>query len=209
MRIQVGPVAVDLKDDGDRIVGHLTAGKTFEPNSLAAWAKIVKPGTEVLDIGCYSGLFSIAAALLGARVVAVEPMLPMIERSRENFARNGVEVMLIEAAASDKDGSGEIHYTSVDFTAGASMARKSGLTQPVKLIRLDSLKVENVSAIKIDVERHEAAVLRGAQALLARWRPMLIVEALDDKLKAAVLEAIPGYRIVETMDTRNLLMEPI
>uniref|UniRef100_UPI001916C781 FkbM family methyltransferase n=1 Tax=Mycobacterium paraintracellulare TaxID=1138383 RepID=UPI001916C781 len=45
---------------------------------------------------------------------------------------------------------------------------------PVK--RLDDLHLDDIGLIKIDVEGHELAVLRGATQTLTRNRPAIVVE---------------------------------
>jgi hypothetical protein len=52
------------------------------------------------------------------------------------------------------------------------------VTVPVR--RLDSFEFDRVRLIKIDVEGHELAVLRGGEALLERDHPVLVVE-LDSR----------------------------
>lgn len=50
-------------------------------------------GKEVADIGCGSGVLSVAAMLLGAKsAVGVDIDLPSVEATRENAARNGIDV---------------------------------------------------------------------------------------------------------------------
>ncbi len=52
----------------------------------------LEPGS-FLDVGCGSGVLSVAAALLGhAPVLAVDIEAPSIAATRENAARNGVEL---------------------------------------------------------------------------------------------------------------------
>lgn len=208
MKISVGRVQVKLID-GDRIADHVERKGSFEPQTLAAWAKLVKPGKVALDIGAYTGLFSISAGLLGANVVSIEPIARLVKRLKENASLNGVALTIHNVAASDKSGAGTIaHNSAVAFSAGASLVRKSGPRDAVKIITIDLLGLSDVAAIKIDVERHEAAVLRGARETLKRWRPSLLVEALDEELKQAVLREVPDYRLVEVLDVRNLHLEP-
>jgi len=209
LTVTAGPVAVALIDD-DRICNHVRAKGAFEPDTLAAWAEMCKPGTEVLDVGAYSGLFAIAAAKLWARPIAVEPVPTMVKRIRANAEANGATVTVIQAAASDRDGKAHLGLNeAVHLTAGASLLRKSGGMQ-VKTIRLDSLRVSNVSAIKIDVERHELAVLNGAIDMIRRERPRLIIEALDASARAAVKRMLLRlYRQTAFLDGRNMILEPL
>lgn len=208
LSIQVGPVAVRLIAD-DRICKSIQSGKPFEPDSLAAWAEMCKPSSEVLDVGAYSGLFAIAAAKLGCRPVAIEPLPQMADRLIENARLNEVKVMLLRAAASDSIKMRRIGFNErVWLTSGASLTRKAGAGLLVKVIRVDGLDMENVSAIKIDVEGHEGPVLKGAIELIGRCRPKLLVEVLSAAARKAVEKLLPGYRTVGLLDTRNLLLEP-
>jgi FkbM family methyltransferase len=49
---------------------------------------VISPGEVVVDLGAHSGVFTILAALCGARTVAVEAQSGMIERLKANARRN-------------------------------------------------------------------------------------------------------------------------
>lgn len=51
---------------------------------------IVTPGSHVLDVGCGAGALSVAAALLGARVLAIDIDPDAVAATADNGARNGV-----------------------------------------------------------------------------------------------------------------------
>ena len=55
-----------------------------------------------------------------------------------------------------------------------------GATDRVRVRRLDCLDLPPPDLIKIDVEGHEAAVLRGAAGLLARHQPLIVMESWHD-----------------------------
>jgi FkbM family methyltransferase len=70
----------------------------------------------------------------------------------------------------------------------------TGRTIPVETIRLDSLDLADLGLIKIDVEGHELAALRGAAGLVERFRPTLVVELEDARASAApILELLDSW----------------
>lgn len=209
--IPVGPVTVRLISEGDRIVGSLKERGPFEPQSLAKWAELCAGGGIVLDIGAYTGLYAIAARLLGCHAIAFEPMPVNRARFRDNADLNHVSDKVNSEAVSDQCGESSIGYNPIPFTAGASLLRKTGQFQPVRTLTIDSLNLPKVAAIKIDVERAEPLVLAGARETLARCRPAMLVEVLGQAEKDAVMAAVKGlgYIVVGLLDARNWLMLPL
>lgn len=209
MLIDVGIVKVQLLDD-DRICQHIKAGHGFEPETLRTWAMLMRPHFYALDVGAYSGLFSIIAAKRGALPIAVEPLVELQQRIAENAQLNGVVVGVVPHAASNNVRETTIGVNDkVHLTSGASLSRKSG-ARPVKTWTLDQFNGRPICAIKIDVERHEVEVLEGAIGLLRETRPVLIVECLDEASEKAVTMQLKGlYEAKRRMDQRNILLEPI
>ena len=69
--------------------------------------RYVIPGMEILDVGCGSGIFSIAALLLGAKkAVGVDIDPTAVRTAAENAALNRVEDRF-EALARQPDRSGQ------------------------------------------------------------------------------------------------------
>lgn len=79
------------------------------------------------------------------------------------------------------------HRESTEFI-GQRISYASDDCTKINLVSLDSLRLPRVDLIKIDVEGMELEVLRGAQDVMRRLRPILIVEAI--KTERAALEAV-------------------
>lgn len=212
-KIRVGAIEVDLVPDDDRVVIHHGRDKGgFEPQTRDAWAEIVRPGSIAIDVGAYTGLYAIAAAKLGVRSAwAFEPVPINFERLQQNCRDNGVwSVQIVKGAASDESATVPIYRGgSARLTSGATLTKRANNSEFgfVNTYPIDLFKLSDVSAIKIDAERAELAVLRGARETIERNRPAIIVEDLDSE-ESAMLDLLPRYRVARILDKNNLLLLP-
>jgi FkbM family methyltransferase len=141
------------------------------------WAQLysgfLKSGQLVFDIGANVGARAKVFRHLGCRVVAVEPQNRCVQALRGSF---GKEISIVHAATSDAAGVSTLHITGYHEMATMSpswldISAKSGRydhvvwdrSEVVKTITLDALIREygQPSFIKIDVEGHEEATIRG------------------------------------------------
>ncbi|KAK6127873.1 hypothetical protein DH2020_038381 [Rehmannia glutinosa] len=153
-----------------------------------------------VDVGANVGMASFAAAVMGFKVLAFEPVFENLQRICEGiyFNRVGELVQVFEAAASDRNGNitfhklvGRLDNSAVSAT-GAKMAFKSNeeIALQVKSIPLDEVirESEPVLLLKIDVQGWEYHVLKGASKLLSRKKseaPYLIYEEDERLLQAS------------------------
>lgn len=174
-----GPLRLFTSDKG--ISRHLLDGVTiWEPDIVALFAREFRPGRNIVDAGANLGLHSIALAKLatrGEKVYALEPhpeILPLTRFNCGPFAN----IRCIDRAASD--GARVFSMPSVlgwENAGGAGLQDDAGAgVHAVESVTIDSLGLENVGLMKIDVEGHELACLRGAAETIRRDRPTLVVE---------------------------------
>jgi FkbM family methyltransferase len=203
---------ISLIADDDLQVFHMQRGDGYEAQSLEAWASLINPEKVALDVGAYTGLYSIVAARKGALVLALEPMPANLRRLELNVELNNVHVSTWGVAASDTIGLAHLYYNpKVPLTSGASLENGiavHSLDIIVDTTTIDALALGFVGAIKIDVERHELAVLRGARATIERDRPPILIETLDDEMRQAVQALLSNYRQEAILDGRNTLFLP-
>ena len=209
--VEVLDVWVELISEGDAIVRRLLNGKGWESETRAAWRSLVVKGKTVIDVGAYTGIYSIASALMGAHVVALEPHMGNYHRLCANVVRNnieGVTVLALHEAASFEEGDKPMYAKRWgDPCDTASFISDGRAAITVKAIRLDQLRPSPVCLIKIDVEQHEVLVLLGAIGVISAHKPKIIVETLSDSAAVAVKVVMSGlgYTQQARLDGRNEL----
>jgi len=143
------------------------------------------------DIGAHFGIFSLAAAQFGGRSIAVDasPAAEHMMAIQLSLNKCSDRVQVVRAAVSDANSSIDMLNSGV-FSDGYFKATrqrpKRELTQ-VQAITVDemALKFGIPTHIKIDVEGHEAAVLRGARATLNQFSPLLFLELHNEMVISA------------------------
>jgi FkbM family methyltransferase len=169
--------------------------------SHARWAEIeedllpivVDPERESMDIGANVGRYAIALAKLSRRVYAFEP-----DQELSAFLRRAApdNVRVFSGAVSAAEG--EAHLRVPLDKEGRPIVTLASLTEvpdcpfevrTVKTITLDQFSDENVGFMKIDAEGHELEILRGAQVLLRRQRPIILVE-IDGRERREAIQSV-------------------
>jgi len=197
----------------------------YEPDMVAQWCNWCRAASgEVWDIGAYSGLMSILAALSHPKnmVHLFEPLARVVERANVNVKLNGLQSRIARhsVACSDRTGMAEmILYRDENFLGtGSSIEAKGTLKQfgkqAIRTVALDELLPNaRPRVVKIDVEGHELATLRGMRRTLERAKPHMLVEVwASTRDEVLTLLADLGYRLqrVESRDlpVNNFIADP-
>lgn len=141
------------------------------------------PRRVSIDVGANEGLYSFLLLRSSASVHGFEPNPDLCSVLNSCF-RNNQNYVLHPYALSNRQGDAEF---SVPIRGGIPLNGHGSLehseagsqTFRVPLQTLDAVNVCDVAVIKIDVEGHELSVLEGAQGLLEREHPALLVEAME------------------------------
>jgi FkbM family methyltransferase len=136
----------------------------------------------LFDIGASYGAFSLVAAHFGGTAVAVDPSPIAARHIRLQTRLNGYDnnIRIVEACVSDTTGEAEMLSSGV-FSDGyfqIAHGRSSSELTKTKAVTIDQLADQfgAPTHIKVDVEGHEAAVLRGGKRTLTRVAPLLFLE---------------------------------
>jgi len=164
------------------------------------------------NIGAYSSIFFKFTTV--ENIIAFEPSPATYQEMNENFRKQGFSVVeAYNIALSDK--CGKIGFLEVAPLAGHNAVAatathnekiKAGSERTtVECATLDSIiNVANESVIiKLDVEGHEAEVLRGAEAFISRNHCLIQVEILNEEKYQECSELLNKYGYREVLFLHN------
>ncbi len=171
---------VDAVFVGDHVSSKIIIDGIYEHRELAFLAKELFPlfphDSTALDIGANIGNHACFFADHFKRVVAFEPNPMVATLLRLNSSGRRIEV--VEKGLSDTNGT--LNFSLNRKNLGGSMVTDGNTRMEIEVERLDSLvetmNLQDVSFVKIDVEGHEDEVLAGSFELLSKQRPIIAME---------------------------------
>ncbi len=190
----------------------------WEPTSMRIWSSLCRNARgAVLDIGSFSGLYSLVAnGLCTMPIVAFEPSRMPLVRLIDNINANGASaIKVVPKAASDHEGITCFHLLRglMTLSTGGRLegVGDEGLQEPVFVTTVDqeleALNIGTVSHAKIDVEANEVRTLKGMWKMIERDRPELLIEIIPDLLGevSGMLGRI-GYHCLAIEEEQQVLL---
>jgi FkbM family methyltransferase len=163
---------------------HHAADGCYEPETSALFSALADRIAMAFDVGANWGYFSV---LLGThpafrgRIHAFE-IVPRTFRDLEaviGAAGLARTVTCHPFGLSDRDGEADLLPSR--HSVLARIAPRGSGTVPVAVRRLDGLDLPRADLVKLDVEGHEFAVLRGFERGLAQAKPFIVFESWLDQ----------------------------
>jgi len=149
-----------------------------------------------VDVGAHIGLWSFNLAHWFQMVRAFEPVAAHRECFEKNVTTGDGEVILFATALGREEG--QISMRVNPISTGDSWvdpAAKGNYNIPMKT--LDSFELQDVDLIKIDCEGFEENVVRGAEATIKRWKPVVIVEQKRDMATKFGLQPLGAVEVLK------------
>jgi FkbM family methyltransferase len=196
----------------DREMGLTMTSGQYESQSVESLKKIIRPGMRCIDVGAHIGFYTcLLASLVGesGRVYAFEPMPSSFELLLKNIEENQFQQMVQAYQRACSDGSGNLTVSKISnmFVVGQVGGAERVAAEAV---RLDDVIEDTIDFVKLDVEGHETAVVRGMMSIIARDKPIILSEINEYWLQScshssaieyvALLESL-GY---EVFDVKHL-----
>jgi len=162
----------------------------WEVNSRRVFAKFAANADLILDVGSYTGIYAMTAALNSPRasVIAFEPN-PIISANlnrniKINNLSNQVEVQ--QVALSNANGYLNLNIGKDSSMASTLSSKNEGLIGTEQNFQVITKPLDDynflkpISLIKVDIEGSELTFLEGARKTLELNSPIILMEALNE-----------------------------
>jgi FkbM family methyltransferase len=183
---------------------------------IRALVSALAPTDVAVDVGCNKGsyLYWLSRAVPRGRVIAFEPQPLLATYLKKVTAATGLGNVRVEASGvSDKPGRLTLYIPGESDSPAASFEQVVARSEQCRAVDVPVVTLDEyfaalegrIGAIKIDVEGHELAVLRGAAGVLARHKPVVVLECEARHLtNATVLDVV---RYVENLGYRGFFIQ--
>lgn len=184
-------------------VREFAEGRYYEPFTHLAFKAILesKGRRNVVHAGAFFGDMLHTLSQSAANVYAFEPVLENFVFAKKNAERLGLKnVVLVNAGLGEDNGLLPIRTTDKQgrFIGGGSTFNTGAqnelhVYETVPVFRIDSLPIDDVALIELDVEGFELPALKGARTTIERDRPVILIE--DNKDNCADFLGSIGYAL--------------
>ncbi len=202
---------LNILNDDSTIIKYFWHG-THDLESLDVWFKICKENGLFIDVGAHTGLYCLTClkANEANSIVCFEPYFMNMARLISNLRLNGFtnKVSTIIGAVSDFQGKSKFKIsTEKSYLSKGGRLDDDGFE--VDVHTLDNLYFDkiksNLNGIKIDTEGEDYKVLLGAEKLINKYKPKIIIEVRENN-KEQIRNFLKKYNY-EIYNVSNLSKE--
>ena len=180
--------AFNIAKNSSSASNMLVSQNGYELNETKLLSGLIKPGWTVLDIGANFGWYSIHFSRLvdlSGKVFSFEPIPESYEELNLNIKLNSCQnIKTFNTALGNKDNIVSFGVPEIDGGLGASsqfLRCKKQIQTTMR--RLDDIieeqNITKVDFIKADIEGGELDMLRGAEKVLEKFKPIIMIEIVD------------------------------
>jgi FkbM family methyltransferase len=180
------PLSITGASDDFGVIGAIErAGGHYEPQVMNVLSRLVRASDVCVDIGANIGVLALLMSRLATngRVYAFEPGDASFKYLSQNIAdADATNVVAEQLGVYDITGTLTLQVAQ-SHPGGAYISQTEAheaTSEKVPVTRLDdwadTLKIDRVDVVKLDIEGAELRVIEGARKTLERFRPVLVVE---------------------------------
>jgi FkbM family methyltransferase len=199
-----------LKNDW---IGMDILGKgSWEPHIQVFLKRNLTNNDVLLDAGSHFGWHSINSSKLCKKIYSFEPQKPLYEVQKLNITQNNINnVELFNLALGSTKEIKNLHgvdYASESIHMGdLSLQHDGSVGESVEVTTIDSLNLDKLDYIKIDVQGYEKFLLEGGENTINALKPTIIIEIEDCQLGKFGVHSKDIFNILKNKNYEILFLD--
>ena len=193
--------------------GLFLKGIDYEPE-LKYLKYLIDENSVFIDVGANTGIYSmIAAKIIGNRgtVVSIEPFPEMCVRLIKNAEINNFSNVRVRTFGASDTTEVKTFWLNSNKPNSFSFSIKVGNAKSLSFltVSLDELfeweKLDRLDYIKIDAEGEEDKVIKGAERIIQKYKPIIQAEE-SVRIPQSILS---GYQVFHIPSSSNVIYIPV
>ena len=193
----------------DAVGESISNGNIWEPHIVSFLKRNLNKNSVFIDIGSNYGWHSLIAAGLCNKVYSFEPQSVIYNLQKMSIEKNNFDnIILYNKGLGNTSLSlnlSPINYDLDNLNIGDLSIGTGG--EKIDVITLDSLSIDRVDLIKMDVQGYEKYVIEGAEKTIDNNRPIMIIEVEEFQLARFGLSSTDIFDKVTSLGYEIYLME--
>jgi len=172
---------------------YIQQNKIWEPYLHTTFEKYITPESIVVEGGGHVGVHTIKLGMLAKKVYVFEPLPQSNGILRQNVELNGLSnVEVFVEGLSDTISTTRYKWIPGNNPGGSGLDNNplgtpdwvtvTDKSVPVNLVTIDSLNLEKLDFIKLDIEGYEENAIRGGMETIRRCKPVIVLECYNDNV---------------------------
>jgi FkbM family methyltransferase len=160
----------------------------WETHLHEVFSQYITPESIVIEGGSHIGSHTIKLGMLAKHVFAFEPMQSSYNILEQNIIRNNLKnITLSNNGLSNSCSTAQFDWIPIDNPGGSGLSnnpmgippwfKKETNTYPVNLITIDSLQLNKLDFIKLDIEGYESFAISGGFETIKKYKPIITLES--------------------------------
>ena len=232
--VKIEGISYEIRNNKDMIEKTLLNGEQWSPKILELLQSRMRKKGHFVNVGAHIGTISLPMSKISSRVTAFEPFPKTFDHLKKNIELNKLSnIDIYNVALGDKhenvffmndnndritNNNGGMHvFTTNDILTGVRSSCIAKLEDTgIMSIPLDSMNIDKIDLMLVDIEGMEDKFLIGAKQTLEKYLPDLLIEIWSDKKRKEeniiitqqqIINQIMslGYNKVEKIDVEDFL----
>lgn len=204
MNLKIGENTYSLYSDDNYLknMRRWPLPAVFEPKMVQLFSTLINKSDCVLDIGANVGCTSILFGELADKVYSFEASPSTFKLLETNIAQSGLKnIEIFNSGVGAESGESTLTFSadnrSGGFVSDQTQASAGHIIETINIKPadelVDAIGLHQVDFIKIDVEGFEGQVIKGAQQLLRKSQPIVVLELNHWCLNAFQRTSLPDF----------------